>query len=140
MNKNDKAYGLDGAERLEASVRDVVNGVIDEHRYPNETWETAAKRIHWPIEVREHKRMVPYQTAQSIADHAMMAALEDLDEEYGDPDADATKPTDAIKAAALAFGEAVLADYVPWMCEPTGNVIKVSQEDAWKMYTKEETQ
>jgi len=30
----------------------------------------------------------------------------------------------------LAFGESVVGGYVPWMCEQTGTVIKVSRQSA----------
>ncbi len=40
-----------------------------------------------------------------------------LDDEYGDPNGDFTKPNEAMLAAANAFVAAVLAEYEPWMCE-----------------------
>lgn len=42
--------------------------------------------------------------------------LEDLDEEHGDPDT-YTEPTEAMKAAEVAFVRAVLAEYKVWTCE-----------------------
>jgi hypothetical protein len=45
--------------------------------------------------------------------------LEDLDEEFGDPDGDSsgTQPTEAMKAAEKIFVEAVLAEYTNHWCE-----------------------
>lgn len=42
--------------------------------------------------------------------------LEQLDDEYGNPD-EGTDPTPAMKAAAEAFAEAIRREYVVWTCE-----------------------
>lgn len=49
-------------------------------------------------------------------------ALERLDEELGNPDAEPTEPTEAMKKAADALAAVIVAEYVPWACE------KVSSE------------
>lgn len=43
--------------------------------------------------------------------------LENLDEEYGDPDGGPTDPTPAMKEAEQTFVSAVLAEYEVWQCE-----------------------
>lgn len=52
--------------------------------------------------------------------------LEVLDEEYGDPDGDNCKATDAMKQAEQTFLNAVLAEYRPWACERTGKSVTVN--------------
>lgn len=136
MNKNDKAYGLEDAEQLEASVRDVVAGVIECNRADNETWETAASRIKWPIEVHEHKRVVPSETPEKVADVALQHVIEWFDEDYADPDGSYTEVTDKMKRAATDFGKVFLEEYVPWAFEPTGKVIEVGKEEAWRLYSE----
>src|SRR5690606_19353922 len=52
--------------------------------------------------------------------------LEQLDDEFGDPDScDGTAATEAMKQAEKVFIAAVLAEYTPWMCEKTGNEVTV---------------
>jgi hypothetical protein len=50
--------------------------------------------------------------------------LEDLDDEFGGEDP--SEPTEAMKAAEQAFIDAVLKDYVPWRCDPTGEKVTVN--------------
>lgn len=51
------------------------------------------------------------------AERILARALEDADEEHGDPDGDGTEPTEAMKDAALAFVEVLDREYVTWACE-----------------------
>lgn len=136
MNKDDILYGLEDDEHLSMSIKEVLDRVIDAHRCPeSETWERAAKRVEWPVSIHEFKRMTPSHTAEDIAERCILDVMDTLDAEYGDPDGDATEPTEAVKASALAFGKAVLADYVSWACEKTGKVIVVDMEEAWRLYS-----
>jgi len=48
--------------------------------------------------------------------------LEDLDEEFGDPDGGCTTETDTMKEAERVFHEVILKEYVPWMCEQIAHV------------------
>jgi hypothetical protein len=57
-----------------------------------------------------------------------------LDEEYSDPDGDYTKPTERMKVVARVFVDAVLNDYQAWACEPTGEVVEITWEDAWRVW------
>ena len=43
--------------------------------------------------------------------------LDALDEEYGDPDGNETKPTASMMEAERVFIEAVLTEYTVWQCE-----------------------
>jgi hypothetical protein len=51
-------------------------------------------------------------------DRYLEQILEDLDEEYGDPDGDPFKETDSMRQAMKTCCDAILAEYEPWSCEP----------------------
>ena len=52
------------------------------------------------------------------AERLVEEAMERLDEEFGDPNADEyTRPHESVLAAAKAFLDAIKATYQPWMCE-----------------------
>lgn len=61
-------------------------------------------------------------SAERLGEDALESALEWLDQDFGNPD-EGTTPNDAMKAAALAFGEAIRANYTAWGCE------RVTQEE-----------
>jgi len=133
MNKNDILYGLKHWEHLEDSLDEAVDRIIEEAVVsPGEGFNQIADRMAWPLEILVYKRMDVggEKMAIMIAEKATNLALEDLDEEYGDDGGAETEPTEAIEEAALAFGKAIVADYVPWTCEPTGEVIKYTREQA----------
>jgi len=49
--------------------------------------------------------------------------IEDLDEEYGDPDGNDDSPkTDKMYAAEAAYHQAIVEGYEPWACEPVVTV------------------
>lgn len=51
------------------------------------------------------------------ADQILEDILENLDQEYGDPDGDQTDPTADMEQAAQALVEAIKKDYEVWSCE-----------------------
>jgi hypothetical protein len=55
-----------------------------------------------------------------LADSVLDYALEQIGDVHGNPDGD-EPATDAIKAAALAFADAFIADFAVWACEPAGS-------------------
>jgi hypothetical protein len=133
MKKDDVCYGLEHWERLEMDPESVVERVLEDAcDKVGEGFDALAARIEWPIRILVYKRrdIGGEACAESIAARAIEHALENLDEEYADPDGDYTKATDRIKDAARAFGRAVVADYVSWSCEPTGEVIEYTREQA----------
>jgi len=133
MGSDERMYGLADDERLEVEAEAVVERVLDDAcDVPGEPFEATAARVTWPIKVDVFRRMEVSNTAEHLGEDALGRALEQLDEEYSDPDGDMTEPTDAMKAAALAFGKAVLADYKPWACERTGEVIEFTREQMAK--------
>jgi hypothetical protein len=66
---------------------------------------------------------------QRIGEHALDELLEYLDDEYGDPDGGSEEPTDAMRAAAQAFAEAVVKDFVVWACDEVEQ--RVVDVEAW---------
>jgi hypothetical protein len=132
MNKNYLFYGLRDDERLEMDPDMVVERVLENAvESVGEGNDAVFARIEWPIQVHVFRRMDigGERYAQEIATNAIESVLESLDETYFDPDGyGRTSPTEGMKAAALAFGRAVVADYVPFACEPTGEVIEYTRE------------
>jgi hypothetical protein len=62
-------------------------------------------------------------SASSLATDVLDHILESLDEELADPDGNGTKPTEAMRDAALVFAEAIRAEYEPWFCERVTKVV-----------------
>ncbi len=139
LSKDDVCYGIEGAEweRLETSEEDAVERFVGDI---GDSLDEALDSIAWPIRVQHFKRMDVggEPAAQRIADDAIERQLEILDDEYGDPDGDYSEPTDRMKAAALAFGNAVVADYVSWACEPSGEVTEWTREMVRKLLARKE--
>lgn len=69
--------------------------------------------VHDTFELVGYKRMPVSYHHQRIVD----VMLEQLDDEYGGPDGDYTKPTAAMLEAGRVFVSAVLAEYKTWACE-----------------------
>jgi hypothetical protein len=64
--------------------------------------------------------------AEISPDSVLDFVLENLDEEYGDPDGDQTERTLAMQTAEQAFINTILAEYEPWNCAPTGRTAQVA--------------
>jgi hypothetical protein len=116
-NQNDILYGFPGDERLSTSLEEL----IEDH-----FCEKIEDDISWPLVVHEFKRMTPSLSAENILDDV----LDRLDEEYGDPDGNSTEPTEIMKKAADVFVAVILAGYLPYVCEETGNTVTVTKEMA----------
>ena len=131
MKKDDVFYGLEHWEKLESDLETVTERVLENACYKvGEGFDAMADRVTWPIRIFVFKRKAVggEKCAAAIAYKAIEQAFENLDDDYSDPDGCASKPSEAIKEAALAFGRAVVAEYIPWICEPTGEVIEYTRE------------
>jgi len=131
MKKDDLCYGLDGWECLEMDPDAAVERVLENACCKvGEGFDVMADRIEWPIRILVFKRrdIGGEACAKIIAERAIGGALENLDEEYSNPDGDYTDATEGMEAAALAFGRAVVAEYVSWTCEPNGDVIEYTRD------------
>ena len=130
MKKNDELYGLKDQETLDADPDEVVQDVLENAcAKAGESFDAIADRITWPLRVFVYRRR-QVGDADRLAQRVLECMLEELDCEYADPGGDATVPTSAMRSASLALANAVVADYVSWACEPTGEVIEYTRERA----------
>lgn len=130
-------YGLKDWERLETDPDSVVERILEDACHEvGESFDAIASRIEWPIRILVYKQQdIGGDTkAELIAIDALESTLESLDETYGDPEGEPTQATVAMEKAALAFGRAVVAEYEPWLCDPTGEVIEYTRERAEHEY------
>lgn len=105
-------YGLPGQEKLDDDPFDTYTNLL-ENLKPGE-------QPTYPIKVLEWEPIKPKVNPMSILDRV----LEELDEEYADPDSyDNTEPNQAMKDAAEAFAKVIEREYKSYMCEPNGNKI-----------------
>jgi hypothetical protein len=127
---SDTFYGLDGWERLEESIEDTVGRIVDStiDFESNDCLPDVLGRVAWPIVLFEfmHK-------PKPSANWALEGVLERLDENLGDTDGDPTDPSPTM----LAHMQAILDEYVPFLCDPTGNTITVTREQALEMLRDE---
>ena len=129
-------YGFDGDEQLEHNDPDeVVREHLDDLWDSDRCWAECVSTVKWPLRVLEFRRMKP--TPGTLAESALDDVLMALDEEYADHDGNPTEPTEGMKAAAKAFVDAVLAEYVVWAHEPTGKVLEYTEEQARKIWEVE---
>ena len=113
-------YGQEEQEILSSEPEDVVIDLI--------TREKDYKG--YPIKIYVFKQMEPFKDDEYYAKSILDDLLEDLDDEYGDPDGDNTEPTDNMKKASLSLAKVMKEEYRSWMCEPTGEVLEFSKKDA----------
>ncbi len=112
-------WGEKDDERLtHTTPDDAIEAIIDGH-HPTPIAEIGTVTVH------EFAPMKPRVAAGTIFG-PLSTLIERLDEEYSDPEGDGTKATETMLAAERAFIAAVLAEYKPWACEPTGNVVTVN--------------
>ncbi len=116
-------YGYEGQERLVDDPADVVDNLVTgEEDYQD-----------YPIKVHVFRPMEAIGSPTDYAIRILEELLETLDDEYGDPDGDNTKPTKKMREASLELAKVMKEEYVSWMCEPTGEVLEFSKEDALKI-------
>ena len=126
-------YGLDGWEVLVGTQEEVIERALeDEVEIGGNGFDAAADQMVWPMRiiVSTPIDITDDGYAEAIGRNALEDALDNLDNEYGDPGGDITESTKAMKEAASFLGRVVLSEYMPWMCVPTGEVIEVTREEA----------
>lgn len=132
-HEEQKFYGLDGQERLKTDLDDVVSQVVDDARETiGESFDVITSRISWPIRVLVYRKATMGEP-EMFADCVIEDLLDRMDEEYGNPDGDLAVATPTMREAATTFVKTVMAEYTPWECEPTGEVIEVTQNEAREM-------
>lgn len=121
MKKTDILYGLEGWERLEPSLEEAVERFKDE----------AGEDLKWPIRISVFRRVDVggESMAVDIADDILEWWIDNLLADYGGGEQNSGDvETEKMRNAALAFGRAVVEDYVPWACEETGEVCEVYED------------
>jgi len=137
MTDEPKVYGLEDWVSLEMDLDAVVERVVDEAcEVVGEGFVAIVARMKWPLRVVVYRRakIVP----DGYVDGAVIEMLDALNEKYTCPDSEPTEATETMRAAAKTFIAAVLAEYVPWTCEPTGEVIEVTELQAREMLGEKE--
>jgi hypothetical protein len=127
---------LDGWETLESTPEEVLDTLLNEAcSRPDEPFDSVVKNFEWPLRILGYRRMKVGIWAERLAGRALETVLDRLDDEYGG-DVDSTEPTPEMKAAAETFVRAVVDQYVPYACEPNGEVIEVTREEVEKHYNE----
>ena len=108
-------YGRKDDERLYLSFDKALINIVEEE---------SIDRIKYPIIIHEYKRM----KISLNPDNILEDILEQLDDEYADPEGDYTDPTKKMKKAAEDFVSVIKAEYNPYLCEPTNHSREASKE------------
>ena len=119
QGKTIKYYGVEGQERLDLDPNDTLD-----YQLSCMTKEEI-KGIMYPFEILVF-------TPQKISlngDEILNNILENLDENYGDPDGDISSTTDRMKDAATLLSDIIKEDYTSFMCEETGDKIEYFEKD-----------
>lgn len=120
-------YGLKDQKMLDLDIEDVVRSVMEDGDYSD-----------FPIEVLVYNPIPIAKNAEVYSRHILESLLQDLDEEYGDPDGSYTDPSEGMKSAALVLAQVMMKDYRVWAYEPTGESFKYNREEAMKIAGIEE--
>lgn len=82
-----------------------------------------------PKELTVHEYRQDFVDLEILAANILEAAFEWLDDNYGDPEEDLTKPAETTKQAARIFAQHVLDDSTVWTHNPTGKTVTVKTRD-----------
>jgi len=115
-------WGVNDPDQLEYTDKDeaieaFLDGMASDGDLPDTVEVTAYRKLEIPVE--------------SNATSALDSLLEYLDEEYGDPDGDYSKPTEKMKAAARAFVAAVKEEYEVFQCERIPGTTEIVNVGEW---------
>jgi len=112
-----KYYGIETDERLMLTKMEVIEKNfhdvkdVEEYNFPFIVYEFTPREINID--------------AEWLLDYV----LEYLDDEYGDPDGDYTKPSQKMIDAAQEFIKVIKSEYTPLACVKTGKSYKYSKEE-----------
>ena len=108
MNAEGKLFGgLEGGRLTATSIHEYLLGILDTLDF--DEWPETIVVHEWaPVRVRDQDLNV------------LGNLLENLDENFGDPEDAPTSPSDAMKEAEAAFREVIQAEYKPWVHLLTG--------------------
>ena len=113
MNKDDIMYGFEDSERLD----DDLYGFIEMHL--DECDKDFIANPASILTVYTYRRMKVTAPSFLGVDEAAEIIIEQLDEEYGNPDGDNDEVaiTDKAKELYAAFVAEIVGAYIPWACE-----------------------
>jgi hypothetical protein len=106
----------DSEELEHDNIDDAVEDYIESWCEPDITLAQLMEHVPEEIEVTGYER--DEVDAANKAEWILIQLLENLDEDYGDPNA-YTDATTKMKEAALAFVKAILEEYHVWPCHQT---------------------
>jgi hypothetical protein len=108
MEREPKWWGPPEAERLYANTKDeAIEFILD---------DLDLDKLPEMIEVAGYAPMAP-DIETTYEGDVLEHILEQLDENYGDPEGDDTSPTEAMKEAEAAFLAVIQKEYHVWMCD-----------------------
>ena len=103
-------------EGLERSLEDSVEMYLDSLASSPVGKETTILPKKITVKEFELKEV----EVKHYADGVINGLLESLDDDYGNPEADYTEPTDEMREIALNFVNEILKQYDVWACEENG--------------------
>jgi len=117
MDKHDILYGVDGHDHLSLDLYECMLGYLEQLN-PAQIKEIGTVTVY--VYRRVTARCPTF--AQDIVDDL----LERLDVEYGNPDGGGgAKATKKMLKAAEALIKTVEDEYIPWVCERTGETVRI---------------
>lgn len=111
QHKNQILYGIGDQEILDDTIDECIEKYLDGY--------TGTDLV---VEVKEYRRVAAVLDPQCFLDDT----LERLDQEYSCGSEYYTDATQTMLSASTVFCEAIMREYVPWNCEPTGKVHKIN--------------
>jgi hypothetical protein len=127
---NTKYYGLPEWEILSSDKDEALERIFEDHREKvGEGDEAVAERIEWPIILHVYELM-KLPKAESIADKVLDNLYDDLNGEFSIPEGNYEDPSALVKRAALSLAAAIRLTFKTWQCEPTGEKITITKEEA----------
>ena len=124
-----KMYGVEAQEYLNTEPEEVIETLIEDNcDFVGESLDAILGKITWPVKILVFERRKVCCEPGDVLERV----LEEFDEEYGNPDGEYTEPTEKMKEAAKAFVEVVETEYISWQCNPTGETIEFTKEEAKK--------
>ena len=115
-------YGDKGQERLDTDPEDTVRSITEDEGYDD-----------FPVKVYVFEPMDAIGEVDVYAKRILEDILENLDEDYGDPDGDIFEPTQKMKDAALKLAIVMKQEYVNFICELTGEILEYSKKETEEM-------
>jgi len=116
MSTKRKIYGLQEQERLDETPEEVIARVYNNMK---------EGEISFPIRVYAFTPQDTKTNGKDLIDRI----LEDLDQDYGDPDGDYTTPSENMLKAANALAKVIREDYRVFACDNTGEFKEYSHKE-----------